>query len=130
MSHLVALAFLFAPAWLGMGYTWAAAPRGHHVLHVQRVAPDGPSARAGLRAGDIIVTVNGRAVDFGDELDLLLYLGDRKAGESIVFGIVRDGRRSNLTVKAGAMSENAQAAWKRNLDVARQKRIAAAEKHD
>jgi S1-C subfamily serine protease len=115
-----------APGWLGMGYVWSANQDGRKVLHVQKVVPGGPSDRGGIKPGDIITTINDRRVDIGDDLDLLLFLGDRKPGDTLTFGVVREGRSQKIRVKLGAMPAASRAAWKQNLEVARQKRLAAA----
>jgi S1-C subfamily serine protease len=112
------------PGWLGMGYVWSS-DRAHKVLHVQRVTHAGPADAAGIKAGDIITTIDGRNVDFGDELDLLLYLGDRKPGERVTFGVVREGRLRNIRVTLRSMPEASRAAWNQNLEIAKRKRIAA-----
>jgi S1-C subfamily serine protease len=114
-----------APGWMGMGYVWSSDGAGHKVLHVQKLAPNGPAAIAGVKLGDIVTTIDGRRVDFGDELDLLLYLGDRKPGDRIAFGIVREGRAQKIRVKLQTMPEASRAAWKLNLEVAKRNRLAA-----
>jgi S1-C subfamily serine protease len=115
------------PGWLGMGYVWSASTPGQKTLVVQRLAPGGPAAVAGIRLGDIITTIEKRPVDFGDELDLLLFLGDRKPGERLTFGIVREGRALKIGVKLGKMPDASRAAWKQNLEVAKRMRLAAAQ---
>src|SRR6185436_20379367 len=64
-------------AWLGMGYTWMDNKDGRKFLVVQKLSPDGPALKAGLRPGDILTTVNGQRVDFGDDLEFLLFLTER-----------------------------------------------------
>ena len=113
--------------WLGMGYAWSATASGRAVLVVQRIAPDGPSARAGMKAGDTITTINDRAVDFGDELDLLLFLGDRKPGDRLHLDITREGKPRKIEVTLGTMPESRRAAWYRNLEIAKQQRARAAQ---
>jgi serine protease Do len=61
---------------------------------VSRVAPDSPSAKAGLRAGDVITSVNGRAVD--SLRDLTEELRTVKPGAEVEIGITRDGKASTL----------------------------------
>ncbi|MFL6247317.1 MAG: PDZ domain-containing protein [Thermoanaerobaculia bacterium] len=113
-----------APGWMGMGYVWSKDAAGHTVLHVQRIASAGPADAAGMKPGDTITTIDGRRVDFGDELDLLLYIGDRKAGDRIAFGIVREGRAQKIRVKLRAMPETSRQAWMQNLEVAKRQRLA------
>jgi S1-C subfamily serine protease len=115
------------PGWLGMGYVWSSNATGQKTLVIQQLAPGGPAASAGVKTGDIITTINERRVDFGDDLDLLLFLGDRKPGDRLVFGVVREGREQKIRVKLGTMPDASRAAWKQNLEVARRKRLAAAQ---
>jgi S1-C subfamily serine protease len=118
------------PGWLGMGYVWSSNTSGHKVLHVQKVVPGGPSDIGGMKPDDIITTINERAVDFGDDLDLLLFLADRQPGDRLTFGVVREGRKQKIRVKLGTMPQTSREAWKRNLEVARGKRLAAAKQKE
>lgn len=111
--------------WLGMKFRWIKDGSGARIQHVERVTPNGPAAHTGLRSGDLIHTMAGRAVGFGDDLEFLLYLSERKPGERLRLGIVREGRSLDLTLTVGTMPESSRAAWNAALAHARQKRIAA-----
>ncbi|MGA0134365.1 MAG: S1C family serine protease, partial [Opitutales bacterium] len=52
----------------------------------------GPAAKAGLRAGDVIVAVDGRP--FQSWNDLRLAIARRKPGETVVLSFLREGRGS------------------------------------
>jgi serine protease DegS len=62
-------------------------PSGVEVIGVD---PDGPAATAGVRPEDLIVSVDGRAVERMDDL-LRLMVGDA-VGVPVTLGIVRAGR--------------------------------------
>jgi serine protease Do len=64
---------------------------------VQDVRAESPGARAGIRAYDVIVAVDGRAVAGNDELIKLI--ATRKPGTVATLQIVRDGRSMNVPVK-------------------------------
>jgi serine protease Do len=64
---------------------------------VQDVTPGSPGARAGLRTYDLIVAVDGRAIEGNDALIQLI--SAREPGSAATIHIVRDGRPMNLTVK-------------------------------
>jgi serine protease Do len=64
---------------------------------VQDVTPGSPGARAGLRAYDLIVAVDGKPVVRNDELIQLV--SARQPGTSATLQIVRDGRALNVAVK-------------------------------
>ena len=58
-----------------------------------------PASRAGLRIGDVIVSVNGKAVDTDGDLRERLALA--QPGESVALGVIRYGEKKQFTVKLG-----------------------------
>ena len=58
----------------------------------------GPAAAAGLRAGDVIVSVGGKAVREPD--DVAAAIQDRRPGERVAIEIERGGARRTLDVRA------------------------------
>jgi S1-C subfamily serine protease len=65
-------------------------------VRLSGVAEGGPAAEAGLRAGDIIVEVAGRAIE--NIYDYTFALGDLEAGEPTPIRIERDGAELELSV--------------------------------
>jgi serine protease Do len=65
-------------------------------LLVTDVEEDGPAAHGGLRAGDVIVKFDGKAVTDGDVLRRTL--GDAPAGSDVTLTVQRDGRPMDLKV--------------------------------
>jgi serine protease Do len=63
---------------------------------VTEVDTGGPASRAGLHEGDVIVAVDGRAIDHAPEL--AHELGRRRPGEVLRFGVVREGRARSFGV--------------------------------
>jgi serine protease Do len=63
-----------------------AAPRG---ALVSRVLPGAPAARAGLRAGDLITSVDDR--DVPAPADLVEIISEKEIGVAVVIGYIRDG---------------------------------------
>jgi membrane-associated protease RseP (regulator of RpoE activity) len=64
---------------------------------VNSVEKDSPAARAGLKAGDVVTAVNGRAVDEPSELiDAVRDAGD---GATLSIDIVRDKKPQSLTAE-------------------------------
>jgi serine protease Do len=66
---------------------------------VQQVQPNGPADKAGLKAGDIITTLDGRSIKDGD--DLVSEIASRRPGSSIRLGFLRDGKPQDATVTIG-----------------------------
>ena len=74
---------------------------------VARVTPDSPAAKAGLKAGDVITSINGdRVRDTEDLVDEL-----RERDGEITLGIVRDKQETN--VKATIEDRTARPAFRR-----------------
>lgn len=72
---------------------------------VNQVMPDSSAEKAGLKAGDIIVSVNGKNIrTFGELRAKIATLG---AGKKVTLGIVRDGRLAqDFTVTLQEMTQN------------------------
>lgn len=66
---------------------------------VQQVQPGGPADKGGIKAGDIITTIDGRSIKDGD--DLVSDIASRRPGSSIRLGFVRDGKPQDATVTVG-----------------------------
>ncbi len=87
-------------AYLGVSTT--AASGG---AEVQEATAGGPAARAGLRAGDLIVTVAGERI--ADPDDVAAAIQDRRPGESVEIEVRRDGELRTLDVELTARPEQA-----------------------
>jgi len=77
------------------------APRGRGVL-VSRVEEDTPAAKAGLRAGDVIIAVGGKGIS--DRSDISLALSDHEPGDRVAVKIVRDGSEKTVDVEIAERS--------------------------
>lgn len=74
-----------------------AEPNGGGV-RVEGVSPGGPAAEAGVKAGDVIVKIEGQPVATGREL--VRAMEDVEPGEKVELGLVRGGKPLELTVEA------------------------------
>ncbi|HET9622738.1 MAG TPA: PDZ domain-containing protein [Kofleriaceae bacterium] len=81
------------------------APGDRGVL-VQEVKPDRPAAQAGLAVGDVVLTVDGDAVQ--SSRDIIDAIADRKHGDTVAIEVERNKQR--VTLKAKLLEDPAPAA--------------------
>jgi hypothetical protein len=65
---------------------------------VRRASPDGPAGSAGIRAGDILISLSGRPVSDGSLRNVLAQIG---AGETVDAVVIRDGERATISITLG-----------------------------
>ena len=70
---------------------------------VSSVDAGGPAAKAGLKAGDVILSVNGQKVD--DSSDLPSLIADIKPGSKADIQVWRDKSKKNVSVTVGSLSD-------------------------
>jgi S1-C subfamily serine protease len=68
---------------------------------VPAVFPDSPAAAAGLRQGDVIVAIDGEAVNAGD--DLAEHVLKRSPGETVTLWVLRGGDERQVEVTLGVL---------------------------
>lgn len=73
---------------------------------VNRVIPDSPAERAGMRKGDVIVSFNSRIIDSPSEL--VDVVRSARVGQTVAVTVVRDGSRRTLSARL--------AEWPQNID--------------
>jgi len=66
---------------------------------VSDLVPGGPSSRAGLMPGDVVVGINGVAVKTSSELTREVAKG--KPGDTLRLDVIRDGKHHNIEVRSG-----------------------------
>jgi serine protease Do len=101
-------------AWIGVSYQ-ELTPELASSFGVQRtrgalineVMQNGPAAKAGLRAGDIIVDIQGREVREGK--DLLRAVLQYPVGEKLAVTVLRDGGQQKITVTTAARPDQREA---------------------
>ena len=83
---------------------YAKLPAGSGGVYVTEVAPDGPAAKAGVKAGDVVLEVGGSAIDqdgnytepmYG-RIALVNLVTSRYAGDKLPLKISRDGQMQTL----------------------------------
>jgi len=70
---------------------------------VQQIVRGGPADKAGLKAGDIITTIDGHSIKDGD--DLVNEITSRRPGSSIRLGYQRDGKQMDTTATIGDLDK-------------------------
>lgn len=83
--------------------TYFKAPRGRGVL-ISRVEEDTPAGKAGLRAGDVIIAVDGKGI--AAQGDIGSALSDRDPGDTVAVKIVRDGVEKTIDVEVAERPEH------------------------
>ncbi len=68
----------------------------NHGEFINRVVPDGAAARAGIKAGDVVLRVNGQDVTPDNNLSYII--ANLAPGTRVPVELLRDGRRMTVTV--------------------------------
>jgi serine protease Do len=74
---------------------------------VAGVVPDSPAAKAGMKQGDVVLSLNGTNVD--DSRDLTRRVSLLHAGDKAEFTVFRDGRKQEITALIGKRDREQQA---------------------
>lgn len=80
-----------AGSYEGVGITFQAADR----IEITDVTEGGPAAKAGVQAGDVLVSVDGRPVVPGDDVRSMV-LGE--SGTTVTLGVVRGGNATPIAI--------------------------------
>jgi len=81
---------------------------------VNGVEPDSPAAKAGVVSGDVILSVNDRAVD--QPGDLIRAIGDARPGQAVTLKVWRKGATRDLSAKLVEMPGEKTAAAERTQE--------------
>jgi serine protease Do len=75
---------------------------------VSDVTKEGPAAKAGLMAGDVIVSFDGKDIDDSSELPMIV--AGTAVGKNVKMEIMRNGEKKTLEVKVGELKNTEKAA--------------------
>ncbi len=74
---------------------------------VDEPQPGSPAAKAGIKAGDVIVSVDGTSIK--DSRNLAQMIGAMRPGSSVGLDLIRDGSQQAMTVTLGELPNQQQA---------------------
>jgi serine protease Do len=74
-----------------------------HGALIADVTAGGPSEKAGLKAGDVIITFNGRVID--DSRVLRRVVAETEVGKEVPVTVLRDGKEQDIKVTLGRLEE-------------------------
>jgi S1-C subfamily serine protease len=109
------------PGWLGLGFT-CESDGTKHWLQVRIILTGGPSDKAGLAVQDVITAIDGKELDFKDDLDFLELLGKIRPNHKVCFDILRGQEHKAICVTPSEMTPDQYDRWKLNLEIAARKR--------
>lgn len=72
-------------------------------VFVEEVTPGGPSAKGGMKEGDVITSINGKPVHDGNQL--VATVSSTPVGSTLDLGIDREGKRQDLKVVVGDLAQ-------------------------
>lgn len=67
---------------------------------IAEAIPGEPAAKAGIRSGDVVVSINGQAVE--DPASLLRVVAQQPPGDKVQVQVIRQGKKRSFTVTLGA----------------------------
>jgi serine protease Do len=71
---------------------------------LERIVPDSPAAKAGLKDNDVIMEINGQRVEGGEQFRRMIH--EIPAGRSAQFTVWRDGRAQAVSVTLGKSEDH------------------------
>ena len=74
-------------------------PEDQEGAYINSVTPGGPAAASGLREGDVVVSLNGDAID--SSTALTRRVGQARPGDTLRLEVLREGGRQTVTVRSG-----------------------------
>jgi serine protease Do len=86
-----------------------------HGVEITNLDHDGPACKAGMKVHDVILQMNGQAIDGGDQLRRMLR--EVPVGRSVSFVVSRDGQTQTLALMTADRRMVEQQAWEQHYSV-------------
>jgi serine protease Do len=86
-----------------------------HGAEIVNMDHDGPACKAGLQIHDVIVQMNGQAVDGTDQLRRMLH--ELPVGSLVVFVVSRDGQQTSISTQLANRDAVERQAWEQRYKV-------------
>lgn len=86
-----------------------------HGAEIVRLDHDGPACKAGVREHDVVVSMDGRAVESREQFRGMLH--DVPAGQVVTLAIVRDGQQQVMKATMANREEVERMAWEQHIAV-------------
>jgi serine protease Do len=87
------------PEPVGRGFLGIEIKEGKDTVEVSAVLAGSPAAKAGVKTGDQITQIKGKAVK--THADMQKRTAELKPGDSVTLTVVRSGEDHEITIKAG-----------------------------
>lgn len=87
-------------------------PRGAEIILVDH---DAPAGKAGLREHDVVLQMNGQAIEGEDQIRKMLH--ESPPGKTVVLVISRDGQQMTVTTQMANREELERHAWEQHITV-------------
>ncbi len=86
-------------------------------ITIRAVTPGGPAEQAGVRAGDTLVTVNGRKLLKGAGIEAAVAaIGPLDDGEKVAVSVLRGGAQRQMVISARKMAAHSMPLWSGDPD--------------
>jgi serine protease Do len=86
-----------------------------HGAEITLVDHDAPAGKSGLREHDVVLQMNGHAIDSADQIKRMLH--ESPPGRTIVLLISRDGQQMTVTAQMANREEVERKAWEEHITV-------------
>jgi S1-C subfamily serine protease len=111
--------------WLGMALVLKGASDGGKFLYVAHAPENAPAYISGIRPGDLIVRIDGKKIQFRDDLDIIEFTSSLTPEKNLKLRIVRAGKEQDLRVRVGVLPVDYEELLEQSLRKAREARARA-----